>query len=409
MEMLPRGTKTRSAQQIAEFFDSIGGDLETDCGNNTWSWNMTCLKDDFPKAMQVYADVVRNPAFAEAELPAVKQRIVAAIDSQDADWHAQASRFFRKVYFGPSKSPYQFVVVGEKQVVEQATAGQMREWYETKVLKAQRVIAVYGDVYREQAQNFVQDVFGGKIRELNAITVPGSGVWVEGNAPPSVKVERVDLQQTEQPLAGIVIGFKSDSVIGYPDPALGVIDTMTSGHSYPTGYLFDILRGRGLVYVVHAYDMPGIKPDLPGTFIVYAGCDPKNVNAVVDLILENIARCQGTTDDMRQDWFERSKQLMIAGEALENETPAQQAQRAALDELFGLGYDYRNHAKFADRINAVTINQVRDVARAKLSACVVTVSTPQPDLVNRKTGVREYEKFPPVELAPAGVQHEGVK
>src|SRR4029079_12304202 len=50
MELLPRGTRTRSAEQIAELFDSIGGDLSTSCGNNSWSWNATCLKEDFPKA-----------------------------------------------------------------------------------------------------------------------------------------------------------------------------------------------------------------------------------------------------------------------------------------------------------------------------------------------------------------------
>ena len=68
MQLLPRGTKTRNAQQIAEFFDSIGGDLETACGNNSWYWNATCMKEDFEKAMEVYADIVNNPAFADAEL-----------------------------------------------------------------------------------------------------------------------------------------------------------------------------------------------------------------------------------------------------------------------------------------------------------------------------------------------------
>ena len=60
-------------------------------------------------------------------------------------------------------------------------------------------------------------------------------------------------KKTEQPLAGVVIGFDADSVIG--DPAnfpIAVADTMTSGYGYPTGYLHEILRGRGLVYVVHA-------------------------------------------------------------------------------------------------------------------------------------------------------------
>src|SRR5207253_8658258 len=75
MEILPRGTKTRTAEQIAELFDSIGGDLNTSCGNNSWSWNATCLKEDFPKAFEAFADVVNNPAFPDSEIAPMKQRI----------------------------------------------------------------------------------------------------------------------------------------------------------------------------------------------------------------------------------------------------------------------------------------------------------------------------------------------
>ena len=72
------------------------------------------------------------------------------------------------------------------------------------------------------------------------------------------------------------------------DPAnypIDVADTMTSGFGYPTGYLHEILRGRGLVYMVHAQNWPGRDSSLPGAFLVYAGCDPSKVNEVVDLIL----------------------------------------------------------------------------------------------------------------------------
>ena len=44
MEMLQRGTKSRSAQQIAELVDSIGGDLETGCGNNSWFWHFQTVE-----------------------------------------------------------------------------------------------------------------------------------------------------------------------------------------------------------------------------------------------------------------------------------------------------------------------------------------------------------------------------
>ena len=80
MATLPRGTTTRSAEQIADFFDLTGGDLETKCGNNTWYWNVTCTTDDFAKTMEVYADVVNNPAFDRRRQTAeMKTRALAAI------------------------------------------------------------------------------------------------------------------------------------------------------------------------------------------------------------------------------------------------------------------------------------------------------------------------------------------
>ena len=179
---------------------------------------------------------------------------------------------------------------------------------------------------------------------------------------------------------------------------------MTSGYGYPTGYLHEILRGRGLVYVIHAVNSPGRSSKTPGTFLVYAGCDAKNVTEVVDTILENIARLQGKPEEMNVEWFGRSKDLAVVSEAMENQTPAEQAGASAVDEMYGLGYDF--HLHFADRIRAVTLPDVQKVARARLSKCVVTVSTPNPELVKVKTGQRTYESFPPVDLTPRGVQHD---
>lgn len=408
MTMLPRGTRSRSAQQIAEFFDQIGANIVTGCGNNSWFWHLTCLKEDIDKAFEVYADVVNDPAFPETELPAVKQRIIADIEEQDADWHAQAMRFFRKSYFGPQDSPYQFNPTGQVDAVSQATAAQLGHWYD-RVLKGPRVIAIFGDVGQSQAMALANQYLAGGRVEAGPIPQgaepdgPGAG-----HGMPAITVERVEIQKTAQPLAGVVIGFNSQSLVGSAAvPGLLVIDTMTSGYGYPTGYLFDVLRGRGLVYVVHAAEMPGVRSEFPGTFLVYAGCDPSQVNQVVDLILENIARCQGSEKDMQDDWFARSKKLIITGQALDNETAGQQAETAALDELYGLGYDYRD--RLSDRINAVTIDRVRQVARARLNGCVVTISTPAPEVVKVTRGQREYRSFPPVTLTPQGVQHDTVK
>lgn len=408
MQMLPRGTKTRSARQVAEFFDAIGGELDTTCDTNYWSWSASCLKDDFEKSIEVYADVIDNPAFAGDELPAVRQRVLAEIAGQDADWTGQAFRFFKQQFFGPTGSPYQFMPVGTEENVKALTPEQLRDWYAQTIRPSRRVLAIYGDVDPAKAEELIRLHFAKRERVAEAVAghaAQAPAPAPAGDAAPSVDVLRVETQKTQQALAGVVIGYESGSVFG--DDAnfpIAVADTMASGYGYPTGYLHEILRGRGLVYVVHAVNRPGLNPQLPGTFFVYAGCDPNNVNEVVDTILENIARLQGTPADMNEEWFRRSKELAVVSDAMQNQTPAEQAQTAAVDELYGLDYKYHDH--FADSINAVELSAVRDVSARRLRRCVMTVSTPAPEAVTVQPGARAYKKFPAVDLTPKGVGHD---
>jgi zinc protease len=409
MEMLPRGTRTRSAQQIAEFFDSVGGDLGTSCQTNYWSVEANCLKDDFARTFEVYADVLNNPAFPDAELDGMKQRVLAEIESQDADWTAQAFRFFKQKFFGPMNSPYQFLPIGQAPVVKELKTQQLRDWYDGKIAPAHRVMAIYGDVDPAKAEELARNAVRSTPKSDSTPHVtaerPGPADSTTNSGPAAVDVTRVEIQKTEQALAGVVIGYEAQTTIGDPQNfPIAVGDTMCSGYGYPTGYLFEVLRGRGLVYVVHAVNSPGLNKDLPGTFFAYAGCDPKNVNEVVDLMLENIARLQGTPKDVNAEWFGRSKDLIVVSDAMEHQTPAEQAKTAALDEIYGLGYNY--HDRFADSVKAVRLNAVRNVAQSRLRKCVVTVSTPAPQLVSVKSGERRYTSFPEVDLTPKGVGHD---
>ncbi len=410
MEMLTRGTTSRSAEQIAEQLDATGASIEAGCGNNSWFWTGSCLSGDFDKFADLYADVVKNPKFAPDEVAATKQRVAAQIAGEDASWDAQAMRFFKQSFFGPTGSPYQFMPVGTAANVEKLTSDQLRDWYTGHVLGGRKVLAIYGDVDPDHAEAVARKLLGAVATTRPAtthrseftsetFTIPVAG------GKPSVTVTDVKVQKTESALAGVVIGFKSDSVIGDPGNfPLTVGQTMAGGYGYPTGYLFETLRGRGLVYDVEDQNNPGLGgPKTAGDFYVFAGCGPDKVNEVVDLCLENMARLQGTPADVQPDWFERSKLLITTADALDNETLAAQASGAALDELFGLGFDHHKH--FAADINGVTLDQVRAAAAGRLRQCVVTVSTPDPAAVTVKAGTRTYDSFPPVDLTPRGVQH----
>lgn len=412
MRLLSRGTQTRSAQQIAEFFDSVGVDLETGCGNNTWFWSVECVKDDLDKTLDVFGDLVFHPTFPDSEpgreVQTVRQRILAAIAGQDADWTSQAMRYFREKYFGPANSPYRFPVIGTADTVKAMSPDDLRQWYQQKILNSRRVLAIYGNVDEQQAQALAAKYLGGgeKVADGASLMLPAIRPTSQtADLTPQVQVSRVEIQKTQNPQAGVIIGYDSASVIGeeaaYP---IIVADTLTSGYGYPTGYLHETLRGQGLVYVVQAQNWPGRSAQIPGTFFVYAGCSPDKVNQVVDLILLNIARLQGSDADIQLDWFDRARQLAITDEAMANETVAEQTATAALDELWHLGYNH--HDQFGKKIDAVQLHEVRAMARERLRRCVITISTPAPELVKQTEGTRRYTSFPTVDLTPRGVTHD---
>jgi zinc protease len=404
MAMLPRGTTSRSAKEIAEYFDSIGGSITCSGGNNTFQWDMSCTKDDLPKAMDVFADVVLHPAFKDDQLNGMKQRILAGISAQDSDWHSLAYRFFKQKFYGPTGSPYQFIPIGTAKTVASFTASQLRDWYDSKALNGPRVVAVYGDVDADTVHALAQKLLGGgqKLGE-RPLYVMATASGGDEDTTASINVTEVDVQKTELPLAGIFIGYRSGSIIGDPGQYTATrAYTLAGGFRYPTGYIFETLRGLGLVYEAAIFDVPGQSSKIPGCMLSYAGCEPRNVNEVIRQMLLNTARLQGSAEDIQPDWFHRSQELITTGDALDRETPDQQAETAALDELFGLGFNF--HDQFAPGINAVTLADVQTYARSRLRDCVVTICTPNPELVNIAAGVRQYTSFPPVNLTPKGVQ-----
>ena len=405
MRMLTRGTSFRSAQQIAETLDAMGAMLETGSGNNSWYWNASFLKEDFPKGMELFADVVNNPSFAPTELEPMRKRILAGIAKQDDIWSSQAMRFFRKEFF-PAASPYHMQVIGTADVVSRLQPEDLKAWYEQKVLKGRRVLAIYGDIDPQVAQQTARKLLGSGPRvDTTLPELKAPPTQAIDDLRPQASVIKVKVLKSPHPVAGIVIGYEAQNVIGDPanDP-LAVANTVAAGWGYPTGYLHETLRGEGLVYVVAAQCWPGRNLNTSGTFLVYAGCAPQKVDEVVDKILLNIARLQGSPEDIQVDWFYRARQLLLTDEAMSRETVSEQASSAALDELLGLGFDFNK--TFSDRVNKVKLPDMQNIARQRLRRCVITICTPNPEAVKTTTGLRTYSSFPAVTLTPKGVMHD---
>jgi zinc protease len=166
----------------------------------------------------------------------------------------------------------------------------------------------------------------------------------------------------------VYAGYRTCSMDALDDRyALLVLDGVMSGIGWPGGWLHESLRGQGLVYVVHAYNFLGLRQ--PGYFGAYALTRPDKVDEVISLFDKHIERAKAGL--VPEDEFERAKKMAVTVELLGRQTNRSLAMNAALDELYGRGYDFSD--SFPERVQAVTREDVLRVARRYLTHRVLAV------------------------------------
>ncbi len=367
-QMLTRGTKSRTALDIARTFDEMAGSINGGSGNHTVFLSAEVLSEDFARAFEVFADCLLNPTFPEDELAKVKQLTLNALERQHDDWEASALDFLRSTLY--KVSPYRLNRLGTEQSVNAITPALLRQRHRDACCGSNGVVAVFGDVDPDKVKALVTRLLG----KLPA--APGGPPREVAADKPLTEDVRAS-RQTGRPGTAVVCAAYPAATINDADryPLL-VLDGVMSGIGWPGGWLHDELRGRGLVYVVHAYNFLGFRT--PGYFGIYALTQPEKVDEVIAVIEAAVKRA--TTELVPEDEFERAKKMAITVELLERQTNAALGAGAALDELYGLGFDAAE--KFADRVKAVTREDVLRAAQKYLTKRALVTIAPAAESSN---------------------------
>jgi len=367
--LAPRGTEKRSAEQIARFFDSRGGTFGGASGNNTIYFSAQVLKEDFADALEVVADVVCHPSFPAEELETYRPRLLDQIRRINETWRSELLAYFQSRMF--KNSPYRLQAIGSADVVAKATREDVAAFYRQRITGVNTVVAIFGDVDPARAESLADRCFG---------SLPAGAYGLPSAEDEPVLAEPalyVKAKPLSRQVAGIGMGFAGMTFADTDDVIrMTVLDTIVSGYRYPTGWLHDSLRGgdRSLVYEVHAMNRPGL---LPGVFQLYAACQPDKVGEVCRIIAEQLDRARAGKFTEKE--LATAKNIIATTELMSHQTNSEVAMQAALDELYGLGYDY--HDRFAERVRRVTLAEVSGVAERFLTTPVITVVTPAPEKV----------------------------
>jgi zinc protease len=361
-DMLDRGTAQHSAQQIAQYFDSIGGQMSMSAGRFTVYGSATTLSDDFPAAAALFAECFLRSTFPEDEYAKVQQLALGAIARRADDPQQEISELFCENL--PADSPYHVIQGGTTESVNKLTAKDLRDYHAKYFVPNNMIVTVFGDVEPDAALATVKRLFG----DLK----PDAGFRpISFERPNAIAKSIVRHKQIGKETGMVWLGYPTASIFDKADyAAMTLLDTIMSGYSYPGGWLHHELRGEGLVYYVHA--MQGTGP-APGYFDIIAQTRPDKVDEVVGRIEKNVARAK--EGRISEEEFRRAVQTVVALHAQEGTSIAEQAREAAVDELYGLGYDYRK--TFDSRIEAVKLQDVIAAARKYLGNHVLVTSSPE--------------------------------
>lgn len=216
----------------------------------------------------------------------------------------------------------------------------LRAYHRQYFVPQNMVVTLFGDIDPDQAAGLVRQHFG---------SLPPAADFQPPafDRPNQIANNIIRHKQTRKPTGMVILSYPGTSIRQQPDhAAMTVLDALVSGYSFPGGWLHNELRGARLVYYVPAFPIAG---PAPGYFAVLAQTWSEKTGEVVDRIQRNLQ--QARAGQIAEDEFETAKQTVIALHAQENTTLAEQARQAALDALYGLGFDYG--WAFDGRISAV--------------------------------------------------------
>jgi len=285
--LLFKGTKRRSAQEIAEAIDAVGGDLNAFTSKEYTCFYARCLDRDLPLAVDVLGDMITSSllrsADVDAERDVVLEEIRMHLDTPDDLVHS----VFSEAYFGDH--PLGREVLGSEASITAMSRDQVHRYYRRHYVAPNLVVAVAGNVDHD-------DVVTQVAASLSGLDLGEGRVLARDRRRPPQRTGRaravVRTRPTEQ--AHLVLGGRGLPRADERRFAASVLNQALGG-GMASRLFQEIRERRGLVYTVYSYH--GMHADA-GTFAVYAGTAPQRADTVFEIVRHELdkARREGLTD-----------------------------------------------------------------------------------------------------------------
>ena len=342
-KVLLKGTKTRTAEQIANQIEAVGGSMSSDAGNNSFNVSVDVTKPDVKLGVELLSDVLLNATMPEKAIAREKEIQIAAIQQEEEQLTTVARNIMRQALF--PKHPYALRTNGSVESVQRLTQKDLFEFRDRYMVAKNGVIFVFGDVKGAEVKQLFEKALGGMKPGMLALTDVHP-------ASPLSGIETVESRK-EKAQGVIMVGFRGASISSPDRHALELIDEASSDLG---SRFFVRIRGQmGLAYYVGASQMQGL---VPGLFAFYLGTDPQKIEPVKTALLDEIHKL--ANDGLTNEELARAKKKLIGQQEIANQSNEAFGYQCALEEIYGLGFDY--YKRLEHDVDAVTLDDIKRVA-----------------------------------------------
>ena len=343
--LLDQGTATRSAQQIADQIDFIGGDVGTGAATDLSFVNAIVMKDSFQTGMDLIADIARNPAFAPEEIARQKDQILSSLRVNADDPGYIADVVFDRLVYG--FHPYGLPGTGTEDSLTSLTREDLQAFHRQYFVPNNMILGIVGDVTSEEAFAAAERAFGGWAR---ATLPPVTSIDPPAPARRIVIVDKPDAVQTSIRVGQLAIPRKHPDYLTW-DVAVKILGGEGANR------LHQVLRSQyGLTYGAEAN--AEARKDA-GDFVAETDTRTDTTGQALRLMVDEFSRLVRERVGQREL---ADAQAYLAGSfPLTIETPDQIATQV-LNVLF---YDLpvSEIGTFRERVLAVTAEDIQRVAR----------------------------------------------
>ena len=334
-----KGTKRRTALQIAEEIEDVGGYINAYTSREMTAYYARVLQADVGLALDVIGDIVLNPVFdkkeIEVERHVILQEIGQALDTPDDivfDWLQEVSY---------PDQPFGRTILGPEERVSQFSAKDLKAFVKENYGPAQMILAAAGGVDHDAIVKQAEAIFGSlKARDQH----PFEPARFHGTERREIKA----LEQVHFAMAFDAPGYR------HPDVYTAQVYAMTMGGGMSSRLFQKIREEKGLCYSIFAQS--GAYEDT-GQITLYAGTSAEEIGQLTDLTVDELKRA---ADDMSEPEVARARAQIKAGMLMGLESPSSRAERIArLLAIYGRVPDVQEAVA---RIDAVTTADVRRYA-----------------------------------------------